>query len=717
MLDVLKTHFGYDTFRPLQKEIIDTVLAGNNSLVLMPTGGGKSLCYQLPALALPGLTLVVSPLIALMKDQVDALRANGISAAFLNSSLTSKEQDRVMEWAREGDLKLLYVAPERIESFGFSDFLDSIEVSLLAIDEAHCISQWGHDFRPDYRNLDKLRRKLHGVPVIALTATATVPVRKDILGQLMMPKAQVFTSSFNRENLHYSVRPKFNGVAQLVELLEGHKGEPAIVYCFSRKNTEEIAKALCGAGLPAVAYHAGLDKRERMRAQEAFIRDKTPIIVATIAFGMGIDKPDVRLVVHMDLPKTIEGYYQETGRAGRDGLPSDCVLLYSYGDKRKQDFFIQQITDTQEHALATRKLEDVILYCQSDVCRRFILLTYFGETDAQVSCEACDNCTEPDTEPVDATEISQKILSAILRTGERFGAAHVCDVLRGSRKKRVLELRHDELSVHGIASKIPAGALRAYTYALTKAGYLAQSEGEYPTLAVTTMGKQALVGKDMIFLPVEEVVAQKRIAKARRSKTDLDYDVELFEHLRVLRKQIADEQDVPPFVIFGDRTLFEMAYYIPSTLETLGQLFGVGAKKLEAFGERFLGGIAQEAERRGLQERTAPERVRRAPAVKSAGLTGTLLETKALVEQGMTVEQMAQHRGLSLGTIVQHVEKLVRAQEDLDIAALKPQSEKFEAMEAGFKGARGSSLTAVFRFLEEKYSYDELRLARIFLSQ
>ncbi|MFH1611156.1 MAG: RecQ family ATP-dependent DNA helicase, partial [Patescibacteria group bacterium] len=402
MLKLLKTHFGYDSFRPLQKEIIDTIISGQDSLVLMPTGGGKSLCFQLPALTLPGITLVISPLIALMKDQVDTLCANGISAAFLNSSLTIKEQASIMQRASSGELKILYLAPERLETYGFSDFLETINVKLLAIDEAHCISEWGHDFRPDYRNLRSLREKFSNVPVIALTATATLAVREDILHQLGMEKAKTFISSFNRENLHYSVRPKYNAFAQLVELLQSFKNKAVIVYCFSRKNTEEIAQNLIDAGLPAVPYHAGLPKKTRIETQEKFIRDEVPIIVATIAFGMGIDKPDVRLVVHMDLPKTIESYYQETGRAGRDGLPSKCVLFYSYADRRKQEYFINQINNPKEQALALSKLDNVIDYCQDNTCRRAYLLNYFGEDWKKTTCDACDNCVELPSETFDA---------------------------------------------------------------------------------------------------------------------------------------------------------------------------------------------------------------------------------------------------------------------------------------------------------------------------
>ncbi len=716
MEKLLKDHFGYDEFRPLQKEVIDTVLSGKDAFVLMPTGGGKSLCFQLPALMLPGITLVVSPLIALMKDQVDALCANGISAAFLNSSLTKMEREAVKKKAVSGELKILYLAPERVNAFGFTEFLESLEVSLLAIDEAHCISEWGHDFRPEYRNLSMLRRRVSGAPVIALTATATPIVRKDILDQLSIKKGEVFVSSFNRENLHYSVRPKLNTFTELAKLLKSRKGESIIVYCFSRKDTEDTARRLSNVGLKAAAYHAGLPKKERVRVQDRFIRDETEIIVATIAFGMGIDKPDVRLVVHMDLPKTIESYYQETGRAGRDGLPSDCVLFYSYGDRRKQEYFINHIDSEHEKMTALRKLDDVVEYCQNEVCRRFYLLMYFGEQDAATECETCDNCAQAPVEEAVATEISQMIISAILKTGERFGAAHVCDVLHGSKRKRLLELGHDKLSVHGIAKEIPTGALREYAHALKKRGYLELSTGEYPTLSVSAKGKRALTNKEAIHLPVT-TVAQTPAKKTKLSKvkTNLDYDLEAFEKLRALRKEIADEQNVPPFVIFGDRTLHQMAYYFPSSMEAFSNLFGVGKQKVEAFGKAFLECIAAYIDENNVEEIPVPEKKATRISSRPTRSSSTLEETKALFEKKMSIMQVADERKLSKGTIIQHLEKLVRAGELEDIEHLKPHKEAFDAMVAGFKASGGTSITAVYHQLGERYRYDELRLVRLFL--
>ncbi len=492
MLDHLKTHFGFDAFRPLQEEIVTAVLARQDTLVLMPTGGGKSLCYQLPALLLEGITLVVSPLIALMKDQVDALNASGVPAAYLNSSLCAQDGERVQEDALAGKVKLLYVAPERLASLSFRPFFERLHVSLVAIDEAHCISQWGHDFRPEYRNLRDVRGLFPEAPIIALTATATPQVREDIVISLGLSDAKTFVSSFNRPNLHYRVQPKYNVFALLRGLLAGYKDQSVIIYCFSRKDTEQLALDLSRAGFAALPYHAGLQREVRTHTQEQFIRDEVKIIVATIAFGMGIDKPDVRLVVHMDLPKTLEAYYQETGRAGRDGLPSDCVLFYSIADRRKQEYFIDQIADEQERTRARRKLRQVLEYCETTSCRRRFVLAYFGEVYVSSSCGACDNCVIPtNVQPLDVT-MTQKILSAVLRTGERFGMKYLCDVLRGSRNKRILQYKHDQLSVHGLLRDVPEADLRVRISSLVRTGELEKVAGEYPTLRVSKAGRESL---------------------------------------------------------------------------------------------------------------------------------------------------------------------------------------------------------------------------------
>ncbi|MBW3538278.1 DNA helicase RecQ [Candidatus Parcubacteria bacterium] len=594
---LLKTYFGYDRFRPLQREIVAHVLAGNDALVLMPTGGGKSLCYQLPALALPGLTLVVSPLIALMKDQVDALQANGVAAAFVNSSLPAAEIARIQTRAGRGELKLLYVAPERLAAAGFRDFLASANVSLIAIDEAHCISEWGHDFRPDYRNLARLRQDLSGVPVIALTATATPKVGRDIVHQLNLAGGRTFTSSFDRPNLTYSVQPKRRARQRLEALLGRYRGQPAIVYCFSRSDTEKLAAALTAAGFSAAAYHAGLSPQARSAAQERFIRDKVSVIVATIAFGMGIDKPDIRLVVHWDLPKTVEGYYQEMGRAGRDGLPSECVLFYSFGDTVKHSYFINELAAVAERDNARQKLAQMVAYCEGEECRRRFLLRYFGERPGEEgSCGGCDACLAPPPS-ADATEITQKILSAVLKTGQRFGAGYVCAVLRGARTGQVLERGHDRLSVFGIAPDYSDVVLKQLMRLLVGRGLLGKSPGEYPTLAVSAAGRRFLSQRQSITLP--RVQAPETVVRRPRAAGDLAYDQGLFEKLRGLRKRLADEQGVPPFVIFGDKTLMEMAHYLPQTATALRRIFGVGEQKMARLGEAFLTVISAHVAQQG----------------------------------------------------------------------------------------------------------------------
>lgn len=604
MRKLLKTYFGYENFRPLQEEIIEHVLKKNHTLVLMPTGGGKSLCYQLPALKFPGVTIVISPLIALMKDQVDALKTNGIKAECINSTLTPFEIYEIQTKAQQGQVKILYVAPERLVTRSFLDFLRQLDVSLIAIDEAHCISEWGHDFRPDYRNLKILRQDFSEVPMIALTATATKKVRGDILEQLQIPRAQTFISSFNRPNLTYVVQHKKQAFQNLLELLKKYKNQPTIVYCISRKDTENLAARLREQGFQALPYHAGLEHDTRRVTQEKFIRDQVLIVVATIAFGMGIDKPDIRLIVHFDMPKTLEGYYQETGRAGRDGLPSECVLFYSYGDKRKHDFFIQQIENPLERRRAQEKLAQVIRFCESLSCRRKFLLKYFAEDFLQDNCQSCDTCLSP-RESFDATEIAQKILSAVVRVGERFGASYIIEVLCGSQSQKIFERGHRRLSVFGIVKDFRAPELREIIHSLVAKELLIQESGKYPVLRMSGRGWKFLRNRETLALPRPKAYFEVYEAK---TDTQLEYDHALFEQLRTLRKKLAEEKGVPPFVIFGDVSLQHMAFYFPQTMENFLKITGVGKEKLAQFGKIFTETIAKYSKARGIEEKIIPAR-------------------------------------------------------------------------------------------------------------
>ena len=598
-LTVLRTRFGFDAFRPLQAEAVDNVLSGNDGLVLMPTGGGKSICYQLPALLFEGITLVVSPLIALMKDQVDALNANGIPAAFINSSQSAVETRDVQTQARRGQIKLLYVAPERLALSQFRNFLHGVNLSLIAIDEAHCISEWGHEFRPDYRNLRQLREEFPAAPAIALTATATQQVREDIIEQLGLGNGQVFISSFNRENLAYSVRSKSDSWQELLALLKQNEGKAAIIYCFSRQETEDLAADLVEQGFSARPYHAGLDAETRRRTQDDFIRDRIPIIVATIAFGMGIDKPDVRLVIHYSLPKSVESYYQESGRAGRDGLPSECVLFYSPADKSRQDYFINQIEDAREQRNARHKLATMAQFAEMPSCRRRFILEYFGEQWTEDGCGACDVCIEQ-REEFDATEVAQKILSAVIRTGERFGANHVIHVLTGSRQKRVLELGHDGLSVYGVVQDFGRQQLREIIGLLETHGLLARNGTDYPTLAVTPRGREFINSRDTLRIPRPANEPGLAGSRSSTSGESAVYDDGLFEELRTLRRRLADQENVPSYVVFGDASLRHMAATYPQSSEAFLRVSGVGDVKLEKYGQEFLAVVQDYVARHGI---------------------------------------------------------------------------------------------------------------------
>ena len=593
--DTLKQYFGYDSFRPLQLEIISAFMSGQDTLVVMATSGGKSLCYQLPALLLGGMTIVISPLISLMKDQVDALTLNGVSATMINSSLEPDELARRMKGVESGLYNLVYMAPERIASAGVLEWLKRCKVSALAIDEAHCISQWGHDFRPDYRNLRLLRTQFPAIPVIALTGSATPRVQRDIAMQLDLRQPQVFISTLYRENLRISVLSKRKEIDMIVDLIHRRPHESVIIYCFSRKDTEKLAATLRLYGVAAAHYHGGMESSKRASVQERFIRDDVLVIAATVAFGMGIDKSNVRLVIHRTFPQTMEGYYQEIGRAGRDGLLSDCIMLYSAGDKIKLDYFVRGMPDENERQKTSAMIHEVMDYAESRVCRWRALLTYFGETTEFSTCGSCDVCTQSTTHS-DATEISQKILSTILRTGEHFGKAYIIKVLRGSRDKAIVERGHETLSVWGIGREYAEAELDETFMQLFARGYIGKRDSEYPTFTVTVSGRQLLKEKGVVLLPQIRIVpgigtsVAKKVSSGLLSKKiipDENVNQDCFEMLRTLRKEIADEQGVPAFIVFSDAVLRQMASVLPTTDEAFLALSGVGAKKLEQYGTRF----------------------------------------------------------------------------------------------------------------------------------
>ena len=592
LLDTLNRTFGYREFRPLQRQIIEATLEGRDVLALLPTGGGKSLCFQLPALIRDGLTVVVSPLIALMKDQVDQLQTAGVAATFLNSTLEVGEARARLRRLHQREYCLLYAAPERLLLDDWKDNLRAWNVRALVIDEAHCISEWGHDFRPEYRQLGELRALLPEVPILALTATATPGVRTDISSHLNLTDPAVFIASFNRPNLAYQVIPKDQPLRQILDFAGRRKQESGIVYCATRATTERLAASLAARGLATRPYHAGLPIDVRTETQELFLRDEVHIICATIAFGMGVNKPNVRWVIHHDLPKNLEAYYQETGRAGRDGLPADCLLLFSAGDAAKQAHFINGMSAPQEQRVARRQLREMISYSESSACRRHTLLAYFGEQSA-TRCDACDNCLAPRAS-YDGTTVSQKLLSCVFRIREASqlstGMNHVIDVLTGASTEKVRRWNHHTLTTYGIGAAVDRKEWAAVGRELLRQGYLRQSGSEFPVVEITPSGLSALRSRTIIMLA--RPMARPKTKPPPRRAGEIECDEALFGRLRAVRKRLADERGVPAYVIFGDATLREMARRYPATREDLGGIFGVGQRKLQEFGNAFAAEIA-----------------------------------------------------------------------------------------------------------------------------
>ena len=701
----LRSTFGFSTFRPLQADVVYALIDGRDVFVLMPTGGGKSLCYQLPALVRPGLAVVVSPLIALMKDQVDALQALGVSAAYINSSLNTSEVRARQAAVSRGEIKILYVAPERLMMPSFLGWLKGQDVGLFAIDEAHCISEWGHDFRPEYRALRELRASFPTTPIGAFTATATSRVQEDIKRELGLQNAAAFRGSFNRANLVYEVRPKKSAYEQIVAYLRDAPRGSGIIYCQSRNGTDELALRLRHDGFKAAPYHAGLDTSTRARNQEAFVRDDVQIIVATIAFGMGIDKPDVRFVMHYDIPKNLEGYYQESGRAGRDGELSECILFYQPGDAAKHEFFIQQMESPEIRAVARAQLKQMQSWAESPICRRETLLGYFDEVLTERPEQCCDVCSEPG-ETEDGTTAAQMLLSCAIRTGERFGLAHLTDVLRGARSERVLKFGHDRIPTHGVGRARTKDDWMGIGRQLIHAGFAVQNQERFGAIQVTARGRAVLTGKERVTIHTRASVTAPR-------PEELQANRELFDELRALRKTVADERGVPPYVIFHDRTLQEMAGRLPVSVDDLLKLPGVGMAKANTFGDRFLQVVGRYAAERGLPQASlangAGQRTEPRRGGRRAG--DSMRETLDLFHQGMTVADIARERSLALSTVENHLAEALEAGEEIEVERLVA-ADKLEAITDVLRSAGDTTLTEIQNRLGDEFSFAEIRMAR-----
>jgi len=727
----LKQYFGFEEFWPGQRQVIEQVLAGRDTFVLMPTGGGKSLLYQLPALLLPGLTVVVSPLIALMQDQVDRLQANGIAATFINSFLTSEERTRRERQAINGEMRLLYVAPERLMGANFLSLLDQVEnnvgLSLIAVDEAHCVSEWGHDFRPEYRQLGQLRERYLETPTLALTATATERVRDDILEQLRLHDPYIHIASFDRPNLYYEVREKHQGsYRELTQILRALDGASTIIYRNSREGVDELSAALERAGFSTLPYHAGLSSEQRSENQARFIRDDVPILVATIAFGMGIAKPDVRAVIHYDMPRNLEGYYQESGRAGRDGLPAQCILFYNAGDRAKLNYVIGRKEDLRELRLAQRQLQQMAAYGESAECRRRILLGYFGEVYEQGHCGNCDNCLHEQVLE-DRTIDAQKFLSCIVRTQQRFGMRYIIEILRGANTQKIRDYKHDQLSTYGIGKDRGADDWLRLGRSLLHQGLLTETKDSYPVLRLNAHSREILRGERQVLVAVpapvklegkEQEAAVAGAVKAHKEPVvPLSAEEEgLVRYLRDLRKRLADAKGLPPYMVFADASLQAMARWRPLSLEHFNAMPGVGARKLEEYFTPFTEAISSYCDRHNLPADLEPPSSKlEKPGQPEKATTGagpsTRQVTLDMYRAGLSIAEIARQRNLAITTIEGHLAELIEAGEEIDIDRLVP-PDRFAVILDAFKRIGDGPLKPVKEFLGDAYSYGEIRIVR-----
>jgi ATP-dependent DNA helicase RecQ len=710
--DTLKTVFGFQTFRANQESIIKNILDGRDVFAVMPTGGGKSLCYQLPATVLHGTAVVISPLISLMKDQVDAAVENGIQAAFMNSSMDADEVTNVYRMLKYNKIRLLYIAPERFAMPHFLERLKTAAISLFAIDEAHCISEWGHDFRPDYLGLSLIPEMFPDVPVAAFTATATQRVQEDIINKIGLRKPHIVRASFNRPNLFYEVKAKSRVKLQILEFLRDRPGESGIIYRTTRDSVMETADLLKSKGIAALPYHAGLSADERNKNQAAFNRDEVQVIVATIAFGMGIDKSNLRFVIHADLPKNIEAYYQETGRAGRDGEPAHCLLFFGRGDIPKIRYFINEMTDDKERFIAIQKLNQIVGFASHNVCRRRRLLSFFGEDYPHDNCGACDICSGS-VEQIDITTDAQIIMSAISRTGQRFGIGHIIDIVTGADTKRIRELRHNEIKTYGTGKGRDKKYWRSVVDELIAQEAVMQEGDPYPVLKITQKGSDILFGGERIMALRKEGVK----AKTPRERYEFEgYDSTLFERLRNFRKRIAEGQKVPPYIIFSDKTLHEMCRRFPSTLSDMRKISGVGDAKLERYGEDFIREIKVYLEENpGISipegESKDPDR---AVLTQKKKKGETVEETYEFFKGGMSLEDIAKLRSLAPSTIASHMERLILDGRDIDMDRLVDPGKRLK-IEEFFLSIEEWNLNPVVEHFIGTVSYEEARLVRAHL--
>lgn len=707
---ILKEVFGYDEFRPLQPEIIQNVVEKNDTLVIMPTGGGKSLCYQIPALIFDGLTVVVSPLISLMKDQVEQLIENGVGAVFLNSSLSFEEYQRNVEQIKRNEIKLLYLAPEGLLTSRILSLLSSLQVDCLTIDEAHCISEWGHDFRPEYRQLVEVRARFPSAVCMALTATATPRVQRDIKDNLHFDASNEFVASFNRENLFLQIVPKNDPVSQTIEFLEKFADQSGIIYCFSRRQVDNLSELLQEEGFSVRPYHAGLSEVERRQNQESFIRDDVQIIVATIAFGMGINKPNIRFVIHYDLPKNIESYYQEIGRAGRDGLRAHCLLLFSYADIQKIRYFIDQ-KEGHERRLANTHLNALLQFAETSVCRRIPLLKYFGEDYSTKNCGMCDNCLAGDKDLVDITIPAQKFLSCVKRTDEIFGAAHIIDVLRGSESQKVLKFGHQNLSTYGIGRDYSKKQWFHLSRQFIQKELLTQ-DPKFGGLKLAPRASDVLQGRDKVLGRLEE----ERVDYIKRKEVEQEYDRVLFEILRKKRKELADETNVPPYVIFPDKTLIEMATFFPQSKASLLAIHGVGSEKLKKYGGAFWLLIDRYCKEHQIEERPK-RRWKTSARTAQTGQKPRHVQIGEAYAAGKSLTDIMRDFTIKQGTVLEHLYKYLREGHTLRSDALLQLTalavDERMAVLAAFDRLGTEFLRPVFEALNSKVDYEELKILRL----